>query len=327
MARKIDWESHVGRRLKLRDLHVFMTVVQRGSMAKAAEHLGVSQPAVSEILGGLEHTVGVRLLDRGPRGVQPTTYGREMLERSLAAFDELKQGIRTIEFMADARVGEIRVGCAESVGSAILPPIMQRFSQQYPGMAVEVLQLVTPTLELPELFDRSLDVVLARVVRPLAEESEELNIEVLFHDELVIAAGAHSKWADHRKIDLAELVNEPWILTPSNSWNHKILSEAFRARGLAMPRACLTTFSLHLRANLLAMDRFITSFPSSVLRFNAERFLLKALPVDLPVRPWPIALVTLKNRTLNPVVQIFIDHVRAFTRTIQGSLVSEKNSA
>jgi DNA-binding transcriptional LysR family regulator len=327
LARKIDWESHVGRRLKLRDLHVFMTVVQRGSMAKAAEHLGVSQPAVSEILGGLEHTVGVRLLDRGPRGVQPTTYGREMLERSLAAFDELKQGIRTIEFMADARVGEIRVGCAESVGSAILPPIMQRFSQQYPGMAVEVLQLVTPTLELPELFDRSLDVVLARVVRPLAEESEELNIEVLFHDELVIAAGAHSKWADHRKIDLAELVNEPWILTPSNSWNHKILSEAFRARGLAMPRACLTTFSLHLRANLLAMDRFITSFPSSVLRFNAERFLLKALPVDLPVRPWPIALVTLKNRTLNPVVQIFIDHVRAFTRTIQGSLVSEKNSA
>jgi DNA-binding transcriptional LysR family regulator len=327
LVRKIDWESHIGRRLKLRDLHVFMTVVQRGSMAKAAEHLGVSQPAVSEILGGLELTVGVRLLDRGPRGAQPTAYGREMLERSLAAFDELKQGIRTIEFMADARVGEIRVGCAESVGSAILPPIMQRFSQQYPGMAVEVLQLVTPTLELPELFDRSLDVVLARVVRPLAEESEELNIEVLFHDELVIAAGAHSKWADRREIDLAELVNEPWILTPNNSWNHKILSEAFRARGLAMPRACLTTFSLHLRANLLAMDRFITSFPSSVLRFNAERFLLKALPVDLPVRPWPIALVTLKNRTLNPVVQIFIDHVRAFTRTIQGSLVSEKNSA
>jgi DNA-binding transcriptional LysR family regulator len=327
VARKIDWESQIGRRLKLRDLHVFMTIVQRGSMARAAEHLGVSQPAVSEILADLEHAVGVRLLDRGPRGVQPTVYGREMLERSLAAFDELKQGIRTIEFMADARVGQIRVGCAESVGSAILPPIIQRFSQQYPGMAVEVQQLVTPTLELPELFDRSLDVVLARVVRPLADESDELNVEVLFHDELVIAAGTHSNWTTRREIDLAELVDERWILTPSNSWNHKILSEAFRARGLAMPRACLTTFSLHLRANLLAMDRFITSFPSSVLRFNAERFLLKALPVDLPVRPWPIALVTLKNRTLNPVVQMFIDHVRAFTRTMNTGLVSNHNSA
>ena len=327
MVRKIDWESQIGRPLKLRDLHVFMTIVQRGSMAKAAEHLGVSQPAVSEILADLEHAVGVRLLDRGPRGVLPTVYGREMLERSLAAFDELKQGIRTIEFMADARVGEIRVGCAESVGSAILPPIIQRFSQQYPGMAVEVMQLVTPTLELPELFDRSLDVVLARLVRPRAEESDELNVEVLFHDELVIAAGTHSKWAGRHEIDLTELANEPWILTPSNSWNHKILSEAFRARGLAMPRACLTTFSLHLRANLLAMDHFITSFPSSVLRFNAERFLLKALPVALPVRPWPIALVTLKNRTLNPVVQIFIDHVRAFTRTMSTGLLSTKNSA
>jgi DNA-binding transcriptional LysR family regulator len=93
MARKIDWESQIGRRLKLRDLHVFVTIVQRGSMAKAAEHLGVSQPAVSEIIADLEHAVGVRLLDRGPQGVTPTMYGQEMIERSRAAFDELKQGI------------------------------------------------------------------------------------------------------------------------------------------------------------------------------------------------------------------------------------------
>ena len=105
MARKIDWESQIGRRLKLRDLHVFVTIVQRGSMAKAAEHLGVSQPAVSEIIADLEHAVGVRLLDRGPQGVTPTMYGQEMIERSRAAFDELKQGITAIEALADPTVG------------------------------------------------------------------------------------------------------------------------------------------------------------------------------------------------------------------------------
>jgi DNA-binding transcriptional LysR family regulator len=320
MAGKIDWESQIGRRIKLRDLHVFVAIVQRGSMAKAAAHLGVSQSAVSEVIADLEHAVGVRLLDRGPRGVEPTIYGRAMLERSVAAFDELKQGIRTIEFLADPEVGEVRVGCAESVAAAILPRIIQRFSQQYPRVAVQVEQLVTPTLELPELCDRSLDVVLARIVRPLAHERDDLNVEILFHDELVVAAGMQSTWDCRRKIDLVELVNEPWILTPENSWNHRILLEAFRACGLDMPRACLTTFSINLRANLLAVDRFITTFPSSVLRYNADRYSVKVLPVNLPIRPWPVAIVTLKNRTLSPVVQLFIDHVRAFTSAMGADL-------
>jgi len=95
MPRKIDWESRIGRRLRLRDLHVFYTVVQHGSMAKAAVQLGVSQPAVSEVIADLEHALGVRLLDRSSQGVEPTMYGDALLKRSIAVFDELKQGIRT----------------------------------------------------------------------------------------------------------------------------------------------------------------------------------------------------------------------------------------
>ena len=83
MARKIDWESQIGRRLKLRDLHVFSTVVQRGSMAKAAQQLGVSTPAVSEVIAGLEHALGVRLLDRIYQGIEPTVYGCVLLKRSV----------------------------------------------------------------------------------------------------------------------------------------------------------------------------------------------------------------------------------------------------
>src|SRR5215831_13057056 len=88
MTRKIDWEGQLGRRLKLRDLHVFSVVVERGSMAKAAAHLGVSQPAVSEVISDLEHALGVRLLDRSPHGVEPTIYGRVLLKGGTAAFDE-----------------------------------------------------------------------------------------------------------------------------------------------------------------------------------------------------------------------------------------------
>ena len=92
MAKIADWDDHIGRRLRLRDLHVFFAVVKAGSMAKAAVQLRVSQPAVSEAIADLEHALGVRLFDRSRRGIEPTIYGRAMLARGRAAFDELKQG-------------------------------------------------------------------------------------------------------------------------------------------------------------------------------------------------------------------------------------------
>src|SRR5499427_8005695 len=132
MLRKIDWESQIGRRLRLRDLHVFSTVVQRGSMAKAAQQLGVSQPAVSEVIADLEHALGVRLVDRSAQGVAPTIYGSALLRRSVAVFEELKQSIRDIEFLSDPRVGEVRFACTESVWYTLLPEVILRFSKQYP---------------------------------------------------------------------------------------------------------------------------------------------------------------------------------------------------
>lgn len=100
MLRKIDWDSQIGRRLRLRDLHVFSTVAQRGSMAKAAAQLGVSTPTVSEVIADLEHGLGVRLLDRSPKGVEPTRYGHALLKRTLVVFDELKQCIKDIEHLS-----------------------------------------------------------------------------------------------------------------------------------------------------------------------------------------------------------------------------------
>ena len=113
MPGKIDWENQIGRRLQFRDLHVFFTVVRQGSMAKAAMQLGVAAPTISEVIADLERAVGVRLLERGPKGAEPTLYGRAFLKRGMAAFDELKQGIRDIEFLSDPAAGEVRIGCDE----------------------------------------------------------------------------------------------------------------------------------------------------------------------------------------------------------------------
>jgi len=318
MVRRIDWESQIGRRLKLRDLHVFCSVVQRGSMAKAAAYLGVSQPAVSEVIGDLEHLLGVRLLDRGTRGVEPTIYGRALLKRGMIVFDELKQGIKDLESLADPSIGEVRIGCAEALASALLPPILQRFTQQYPRVFVHVTPLITPSMDLPELRERSLDLVLARLRGP-APEDDELNVEILFDDHTVVAAGSQNPWSRRGKIDLAELVDEPWVLAPPDGWNAGIVVDAFRARGLPPPKAYVTAFSASLRANLLATGPFISAFPNSVFWLEGSEHQLKRLPVDLPVRPWPVAVVTMKNRTMNAPVGRFIEHIRAFAQSLGGA--------
>jgi DNA-binding transcriptional LysR family regulator len=316
MPRKIDWESQIGRRLKLRDLHAFFTAVQRGSMSKAAQQLGVSQPAVSEAIADLEYALGVRLLDRRPQGVEPTMYGSALLRRSAAVFDELKQSIRDIEFLADPTAGELKIGCPEAI-AAILPPILESFSRQYPRVVLHVDPVNTATLELPGLRERKFDLVVALLLAPYDGRGDDLNVEALFDDRLVVVAGMRSRWARRRKIDLAELVNEPWILAQPDTGPHRIVSEAFRARGLGTPKISLMTLSVHLRTNMVASGHFITTFPSSVARLHADRFSLKVLPVDLPVRPWPVAIVTLKNRTLSPGVERFIAHVRDFTRPMR----------
>ena len=134
----VHWADRIGRRLKLRDLHILFAVVQWGSMAKAAHHLAISQPVVSASIGGLEQTLGVRLLDRSRRGVQPTMYGRALLNHGLAAFDALRQGVKEIEFLADPTVGELRIGCPEWIAAGLLPAIIDRLSQQHPQLVFYV---------------------------------------------------------------------------------------------------------------------------------------------------------------------------------------------
>jgi DNA-binding transcriptional LysR family regulator len=319
MAKEIDWEGRIGRRLRLRDLHIFFTAVQRGSMAKAAQTLGVTQPAVSKVIAELEHTLGVRLLDRGARGVEPTKYGQALLTRSNAAFDELRQSVRDIEFLADPTVGEVRIGCQETFAAAILPSVIHRFSQTYPRVVLHVEQLGSLAAESSALRERTIDIGMFLLVKPNDDKlfADDLNVEVLFYEQMIIVAGRQSQWTRRRKIDLAELVDEPWVLTESDTLSYLRLKEAFAARGLGVPKRILQTISTHLRVNLAASGSHITTLPNSTLRVYGERFAVKALPVDFPAQSWPAVIVTLKNRTLSPVVERFIQHVRDFTRPMR----------
>jgi len=300
----MNWTDPIGRRLKLRDLHILMVVAQRGSMARAAKQLAISQPVVSRTIADLERTLGVRLLDRTPQGVAPTPFGRVLLRRSLAAFDELRQSVKEIEFLADPNVGDLQAGCSEYMAAGLIPAVIDRLSRRHPQLRFH-FELGDAATQLRE---RKVEFVIARLLSNNVEE--DINSEALFHEPVFIAAGKGNKWAGRRKIALSELAHEPWMLAPLELTEGSPLVEAFRAEGLPLPQARVLGYSLPLRNGLLATGRFLTMVPGSVLRFGAERLLLKPLPVKLPKWQLPVAILTLKNRTLSPVAQLFINCAR-----------------
>jgi DNA-binding transcriptional LysR family regulator len=309
-----DWQSRIGRRLRLRDIHILSTVVQWGSMTKAASHLAMSQPAVSEAIADVEAALGVRLLDRTPQGVEPTLYASALLKRGLVVFDELRQGIKEIEFLADPTAGEVRIGCVESLAAGFVPEMIDQFSRKYPRVHVHVVNTQTATQEFRELRERTVDLSLGRILKPIADD--EIDAEVLWQDEYFVVAGSRSPWARRRKIALADLLAEPWVFLSPNNAFAPLMAKAFSAQGLELPRAVVTSFSAVIRMQLVATGRFLTIVPGSLLRYNAERWDLKALPVALDAPSLPVAIFKLKHRTVSSVVEKFVEHLRAAAKSI-----------
>jgi DNA-binding transcriptional LysR family regulator len=310
----MDWDEHrLSRRLKLRDLNVLLAVARCGSMGKAAEQLSVSQPAISKVIADMEHALGVRLLDRNPLGVEPTIYARALLDRGLIAFDELKQAVRHIEFLANPTTGELRIGSNIMIASTFIAAVIDRLSRRYPRIVFHVLAgesgLAYSTLE-----ERRVDLAVAPMVAPLM--AEHLHAETLYDETLVVLAGARSPWARRRKITLADLKEATWTLPPPASLYGGIVAEAFRSFGLDLPRATVFTSVTPARNALLASGRFISIVQGSVVRFGAKPAGLKVLPIDLPTTRRPIGAVTLKNRTLSPVARLFIDCAHEVARTM-----------
>jgi DNA-binding transcriptional LysR family regulator len=304
--------ERVGRRMKLRDLHVFMTVVQAGTMGKAAQRLNTGQPAVSRSIADLEHALGVRLLDRDRQGVEPTPHGRALLDCGVAVFDDLRRGVRDLEFLADPTTGEVRIGCNPFLAAGFVSAVVDRLSERYPRMAFHLVTGETETLY-RRLNERDVDFLIAILRAPIA--NERLEFETLYEDPLIVATGVQSPWARRRKIALFELVNESWVLAPPEATITSLFNQAFLANGLPCPRATVVAVPPEVRISLLTTGRFLSVLPTSVLKFFSRRTEVKILPVELPVTGVPNGIVTLKNRTLGPASQRFIQAAREVARS------------
>jgi len=311
----MDRTEQISRRLKLRHLNILLAVVRSGSMGKAAEHLSITQPVVSKAIADLENTLGVRLLDRGPRGVEPTLYGRALLKRSMAIFNDLRTSVSEIEYLSDPKAGELRIGATEGLGSGLLPALIDRLGRRYPRLSFDLVQGDVATLLERDLRGRRIELAIMRPVG--ADLIEDLEETVLYKDRLRVVAHAESPWASRRKIILADLVNERWCLPPPDHPVGALVIDAFRRKGLEPPRRTVTVGSAQWTSNLVAKGQFLGVHGDVYLRFKSANVPLKVLPVELQIPLSPVSIITLKDRTLSPIAQRFIELALEIMKTMR----------
>lgn len=309
----MDDFERIERHLKLHDVRVLIAVAEAGSMHKAAAQLRTSQPAISRSIADLEHSIGVRLLERSRRGIQPTPYGHVFIKRSIAAFDEFRQGMKDIKFLADPSMGELRIGCSEAMAAGPVLAVIEELTRQYPRLSFHVATGPAASL-LRMLTERRVELAITRSTE--GDDDEQTYVGGLFEDNVVVAGGVQTHWAHRRKIKLSELVNEPWVLPADGSAVGAIIREAFLARGLAPPAATVVMASATNRSRLAATGRFLTVIPEFSLTLPDRNPLIKALPVELPGARRTMRIVSLKNRLVSPLAELFIDSIRALAKPL-----------
>ena len=307
------WSDRIGRRIKLSDLHILLAVAQSGSMAKAAGDLSTSQSVVSRAINELEQTLGARLLERGRRGIELTQYGRAMLDCGHAVFDDLRQGVEHIEFLADPTAGEVRVGGTTPLLASFVSTVIERMHRRYPRMAFSVVTTNADAL-LRDLDQRKLDLLFLRRFGPFAED--RVTFEALYDSPYFVAAGAKNPWTRRRHVELAELMDQFWVLPPPGTRFGSIVRDIFDAKGLPRPRAAVVSYDLEMTIDLLRTGRYLAVHSESVLGFPGKHPLIRKLPVELPRVVGPVGILTLKDRTLSPAAQLFIDCARDVAKTL-----------
>jgi len=305
MPRLMKWEERIGRRLSLRDLSILLTAVEIGSMSKAALSLGMTQPAISKTIAELERIMGVQLVKRTPRGIEPTPHGHALLARAQAAFQELRHGLHTLEAISDAQTGELHIAANQAVLFGMMRTVIDRIHQRSPGVTLTVTPAYSLAEQIYELEQGNVELAVGRITPQLTPSHFETT--ELFHGKLVVVAGPDNHWRRRSHIELSELMEEPWALPPTESVTNRSIRNAFEASGLDFPQVAVEATSIQLLSCLVMEGEFLSLLPDFVVR-SIDNMI--TLPVKLAGGQQSVGILTLKHRAPTPLAKIFIEYAQ-----------------
>ncbi len=295
--------------MDLRDLEYFAVVARHGHLGRAAEALGLGQPALSMSLRRLEHSAQAKLVKRTPKGVELTAVGAALLPhvgKLRLARDDLA---REVADLAQGRAGHLRVGASPSNADVFLPEACSAFLKEAPSATLS-LDVIENDLLLPALRRGELDVAMTHT-RQLVQT--ELTVERVRQDEFVVCCAANHRLARRRSIALQDLAQERWAAASSATGAFgplRLLGEAFEQRGLPPPRLALVTDLVMFKLRVVATSDLVGTAVRGNIDAVAAQLGLKVL--GLKDLDWtrPVAIAYRKDAYLSPATRRFIEIVK-----------------
>lgn len=283
-------------------------IVRQRSFSKAAESLGISQPALSKNIRSMERALGVQLLERGRFGALPTAFGLALVRHADAIDAELRNAVLEVDALRVARTGHVCVGCGPSEATRLLPTALNRLRERSPGISVTVLYGLNEALT-PMVKHGEVDFALSSI--PARSADPDLRLIRVHEDRAaVIVRTGHPLGAHRGALTAQHLVDQQWILARTSELERRALDELFLEAGLEPPAVTLETTSAVLMKTMVIQSDLLTFLPRELIYWEERAGLLTALKLGVPSWHRIVGLTLRTCAGINPAVQVLIDILR-----------------
>lgn len=305
---RIPEASIIHSRLRLRQLRLMLALEELGSLRRAADEIGMTQPAATKMLHEAEDLLGVELFERLPRGMRATPFGETVIYYARMVFAELTGMREELVALESGNLGRVTVGAIPALASGLLTRTIATLKESHPRLSMSI-QVDTSDVLVQALQQDQLDVVLGRI--PTGARTEDLQFDSLGEEVLCVVAGAHNPLAQAKKLTWGELQHMTWVLQQHPSPMRSIINQAFHNARVDTPSSIVETTSIMTLLSLLQQTDMIGVTPLSVVNDYPGRHLLAVLPIHFGPRLPPYGLISRRHRVHSSAMQTFVAAVRA----------------
>ncbi|GBQ82142.1 LysR family transcriptional regulator [Gluconacetobacter johannae DSM 13595] len=284
---------HLLTRLKFRHLTLVLSLEESCNLHRTSDLLNMSQPTATKLLQEIEHTLGVPLFERRPKGMVPTPFGSLVARHARLMLSDIGRLQQDIDELRTGISGVVRIGTVVAAMPDLVAPAVGRIIGENPRVSISLTTDNSDVL-LVELQNGRIDLMVGRPISLV--ENEDLNVETLEDEDLRIVVGPDHPLLARGDLALRDLVGERWLLQPGTSPMRRAIDAAFTVERLSFPPHPVESASVTATICMLAETSLIAVLPHRVSAFFVRRGIIAELPVQLPRILRPYAMVTLRNR-------------------------------
>lgn len=293
--------------MDLRQLTYFLSVIEHGSVGKAAEHLHMTQPALSKSIRRLEEGLAVKLFERGPEGMTPTSFGVALAAKARFISLEVRNVVEELDDLRGVHRGSVVVGSSPSAAGEILAQATRRAIARRPDLRVTVIEGIQEPL-LPCLRSGQLDFIVGTTAPD--EGGEDVRSDILFRDEVAVIARAQHPLVDMRRLTLADLVDSSWVLANDSDALRRHLIQLFVKAGLPAVQPKAISGSAQFIKSLILESDFLAYLPRILTQAEERAGLLIPLPVAEARWKRDVHILRRARGSLAPGAQALLSELR-----------------